>query len=398
MSNKAGKTAGGENALRDAAAHWIGEAAPETWPCTHLKENGLESLFFQSIPFKGQTTRVFAWLGLPEGASPARPAPGVVLVHGGGGTAFARWVRWWNRRGYAALAMDTCGAMPLPGSDTPDSATWLRHPQAGPPGWGGFDQVAWPVEDQWGTHACAAVIKAHTLLAARPEVEASRIGITGLSWGGYLTCLVVGLDPRFKAAAPVYGCGYVSEESTWTETGMFDGMTDAQVAFWRATFDPARLLPQAVLPMLWVNGTNDFAFWPSAWQRSVDASGGARQLCMKLRLPHGHLPEAEEGREVAAFFDAHLAGGAPMLRIGPPRMEGVCMTAGYGDERPLRSATLIVTPDGGRWPGREWHALPAAIDAASRRVLATVPSQATAAFFSLLTEDWLTTTSDIVFY
>lgn len=32
----------------------------------------------------------------------------MVLVHGGEGTAFAKWVRLWNERGYAAIAMDTC--------------------------------------------------------------------------------------------------------------------------------------------------------------------------------------------------------------------------------------------------------------------------------------------------
>ena len=29
--------------------------------------------------------------------------PGMVLVHGGGGTAFASWVKRWNDRGYAAM-------------------------------------------------------------------------------------------------------------------------------------------------------------------------------------------------------------------------------------------------------------------------------------------------------
>ena len=36
----------------------------------------------------------------------------MVLVHGGGGTAFAEWVKAWTSRGYAAIAMDTCGQIP----------------------------------------------------------------------------------------------------------------------------------------------------------------------------------------------------------------------------------------------------------------------------------------------
>jgi hypothetical protein len=36
----------------------------------------------------------------------------MVLIHGGGGTAFADWVRLWTGRGYAAIAMDLCGCVP----------------------------------------------------------------------------------------------------------------------------------------------------------------------------------------------------------------------------------------------------------------------------------------------
>ena len=36
----------------------------------------------------------------------------VVLVHGGGGTAFSEWVKLWAKRGYAAIAMDLAGCGP----------------------------------------------------------------------------------------------------------------------------------------------------------------------------------------------------------------------------------------------------------------------------------------------
>lgn len=43
------------------------------------------------------------------------------------------------------------------------------------------------------------------------QVDADKTCLTGISWGGYLTCIVAALDNRFKAAAPVYGCGYMDE-------------------------------------------------------------------------------------------------------------------------------------------------------------------------------------------
>src|SRR5262249_55644912 len=51
-----------------------------------------------------------------------------------------------------------------------------------------------------------------SLLGRLPEVDPDRIGVTGISWGGYLTGLVAGLDDRLKAAVPVYGCRAVPRD------------------------------------------------------------------------------------------------------------------------------------------------------------------------------------------
>jgi hypothetical protein len=92
----------------------------------------------------------------------------------------------------------------------------------GPPGWdASFRQVAEkePLEDQWQYHAVTAALNAHTLLAAHPAVDAGRIGLTGISWGGYMTCVVAGVDPRYRFAVPVYGCGFLALNSAWSNSG-----------------------------------------------------------------------------------------------------------------------------------------------------------------------------------
>ena len=84
-----------------------------------FNEPGVRAVFYDSVPYRGKPTKVCAYYGLPsqevlskEGSaeSPSK-FPGVVLIHGGGGNAFAEWVRLWNRRGYAAIAMDVCGCV-----------------------------------------------------------------------------------------------------------------------------------------------------------------------------------------------------------------------------------------------------------------------------------------------
>ena len=111
--------------------------------------------------------------------------------------------------------MDTCGCTP-----EGNASRGARHPTGGPSGWGGFDQIDAPPRDQWTYHAVAAGIIAHSLLRSRPEVDAERIGLTGISWGGYLACIVAGVDHRFRFAAPVYGCGFT------TEIGFANKVTD----------------------------------------------------------------------------------------------------------------------------------------------------------------------------
>jgi len=41
--------------------------------------DGLRPIFFDSVPWQGRPTKVFAWLGIPEDRD--GPVPGVVLVH-----------------------------------------------------------------------------------------------------------------------------------------------------------------------------------------------------------------------------------------------------------------------------------------------------------------------------
>ena len=177
----------------------IGDA-PAPW------SEAARAIFFKGPSFQGKPTRVFAWLGIPE-VKPARKVPGMVLVHGGGGTAFDEWVRLWVKRGYAAIAMDTCGQIPVG-----KYGHWVEDAQGGPHGWGGFDQIDEPREDQWTYQAVAKIVLAHSLLRSLQEVDPDRTGVTGISWGGYLTCIVAGVDSRFKLAVPVYGCGFYRQD------------------------------------------------------------------------------------------------------------------------------------------------------------------------------------------
>ena len=72
---------------------------------------GIKALCYDGADYKGQKTKIFAHIGYPE-MKDGEKVPAIVLVHGGGGHAFPEWIKIWNRRGFAAIAMDTTGFVP----------------------------------------------------------------------------------------------------------------------------------------------------------------------------------------------------------------------------------------------------------------------------------------------
>ena len=361
--------------------------SPQTYPAADFSEtNGVRALFFDSLPWKGKPTRVFAWVGVPQ-HKPGEKVPGMVLVHGGGGTSFATWVKRWNDRGYAAIAMDTCGAVPR-GS----YGKWLRHENGGPPGWGGFDQIEEPMEDQWTYHAVADAILAHSLLRSMPEVDASRIGLTGISWGGYLTCIIAGVDDRFRFAAPVYGCGFLGDNSAWL--GNFEKMGKEEATKWLKLWDPSRYLPRAKTPFLWVDGTNDFAYPMDSLQKSYRLPRGARTLCIRVRMPHGHGPAGEGPEEIRVMADNILKKGKPLARLTGQSRKGDQFAIAFESRVPIVKAELNFTKNTGVWQKRFWETAPANLDVKKRCASVTIPAGATVFYLNLTDTNGLVVSSE----
>lgn len=352
---------------------------PETYPAEGIAAEGVTAMFIAGPDWKGKPTRIFAWYGKPPEAANAK-VPAMVLIHGGGGTAFERWVKFWNGRGYAAIAIDTCGCIPRG-----TYGNWQRHEHGGPPGWdAGFSQLDQPVTDQWTYHAVVAAGLAHSLIRSFPEVDAGRIGVTGISWGGYLTCIVAGVDQRFRFAVPVYGCGFLADDSAWLPT--FEKLGPEKTRAWTALWDPSVYLPRATMPFLWINGTNDFAYPMDSWKKSYRLPRSDRSLCLRIRMPHGHERAAENPPEIQAFSDALLKAGKPLPRITGQSLADGVLTVTYESPVVVTKAELCYTKAEGRWQDREWLSLPAEIDAAAGRATARVPDAATVLYVNCFDE------------
>ena len=349
-------------------------AAPKTYSAEPIRADGMKAIFFDGLPYQGKPTRVFAWIGLPK-LEPGKKAPGIVLVHGGGGTGFERWVRLWTDRGYAAISMDTCGSIPL---HTADAKKWQHNDAGGPPGWGGWDQIDAPREDQWTFHAVADAILAHSLLRAQPGVDPDRIGVTGISWGGYLTCIIAGVDNRFKFAAPVYGCGFTNEHGFADHV---NALGPERAARWMRWWDPSTYLAGAKMPILWVDGTNDFAYTMNALQKSYRLPSSPRTICLRPRMPHAHVP-GEVPEEIHIFADGILGGGTPLPRATGQGRDGREVWASFESKQPITKAELHFTKDTGPWQKRLWEAMPVEM-APDGKIHATLPEGTKVYFFNV---------------
>lgn len=363
-------------------------APPATEPADSYGATDVQAIFFAGEPWQGKPTKVYAYYGLPAGASHDAPVPGVVCVHGGSGTAFAEWVKIWNRHGFAAIALDTNGAVPKSIQENPDN---FRHAWAGPQRYG-FDTPAAPVRDQWPYHAVAAIIRAHSLLRSMPEVEPDNIGLTGISWGGYLTCLTAGVDPRFKFAVPVYGCGFLDDGSSWVSAIEGYGH-DAWMRLW----DPSSYLASARMPMLWVNGTNDAHYHLGPYQRTYRLPTGPRQLVIRVRMGHGH-GAGWAPPEIYAFAKAAVGRGAPLLQITQQGRDDhqawvQFQTPADGE---VATAELSYTADSGAWVDREWKTVAAQVVPAGHRATAAVPGDATVYYFNVTDRRGLLVSSEHV--
>ncbi|MBA3483177.1 MAG: acetylxylan esterase, partial [Pirellulales bacterium] len=209
-----------------------------------------ETLFFTGEVVDGKAVRVYAIRGTPaaDGPQARERIPGILHIHGGGQTASLEWVKFWVRRGYACVSFDFCGHW-----ENRDNFTdWgtLDHCNMATAE-GGLQVSPTPRRSSW-YHWALVARRALTLLANDPRVDRERIGIFGVSVGGTLCWIVAGSDPRVRAVAPIYGCGY-SHDGSKRAWG-FDELTP-ELELWQQAVSAEAHAPYIRCPVMLLNAT-----------------------------------------------------------------------------------------------------------------------------------------------
>ena len=170
--------------------------------------------------YKGAESYAFCYLGVPQGAAADNKKPAVLLLHGGGGTAYWEWVKLWTDRGYVALAVDLEGHVPTTeGALTSAPADlYTKSPYAAPNNVN-YADAGRSLEETWMHYATRTAILGNSYLHSLDLVDVYKVGVCGVSWGGLITSIITGYDDRFAFSVPIY-CT-VNAAATDTEMGNY---------------------------------------------------------------------------------------------------------------------------------------------------------------------------------
>ena len=257
----------------------------------------IEKLYYESLPKLYVTGNLY----IPKNLT-AR-APGVLYVCGHSPTQKVHYQahpRRFAELGFVCLAVDTVQL---------GEARGYHH---GPYYEGWF---------QWYSRGytpagieCLNGIRGLDLLSERAEVEASRLGITGISGGGATSWWVAAADERVKAAAPVCGTATLASHiADLTVDGHCDCMWWNNIYGWDLADLGAVIAPRALMI---ASSDHDGIFTIDAIrevhaqvERLYKMLGAASQLRL-VTTPGGHGYHERSRKEIFAWFLKHLQGKA----------------------------------------------------------------------------------------
>ncbi len=182
------------------------------------------------------------WLMKPYGYEPGKKYPMVIYIHGGPHSAYGEG--WFDEfQNLAAQGMFVLFTNPR-----------------GSSGYGA--PFTYSTRGRWGMEDYQDLMKAVDIVAARPDVDSTKMGATGGSYGGFMTTWLATKTTRFKA---------IETDRTITEWTYWYGSSDAQglteYEFYGKPWDnqklydtlsPIRYVNNVKTPMLIVQSEEDF--------------------------------------------------------------------------------------------------------------------------------------------
>lgn len=219
----------------------------------------IEAAFLDFDDRFGRSISLYAERCLIDGSAPA-------LLHcpGGGQTVDRADLTDWAHKGFSVVSFDWQIGR-YPNHDPRKKSRWPEEVH----GQSGYIRNEAEAILPLAVEASGVCID-WLLQSGRVDVEA--IGVTGISWGGYLAWLIAAYEPRVSAAVPVYGCGGHFEAR---HPGGLDPHPRVK-QIWKAQWDPFSIPHLQQKPVCYLSCTNDF----------FGVVTFADALLNRLRVPH----------------------------------------------------------------------------------------------------------------
>lgn len=238
--------------------------------------DNVHGIFYQTT----ERNRVFAYIGYPETPIPEAGYPAIVLIHGGAGRAYLDWVKLWTARGYVAIAPDFNAQY----FNTADGEA-VTNEDGGPRGYGAYDLS----DDNWMYHSMISIRKAMDVLCADGRVDASKIAVCGISWGGCLALTACGVDERIRAGAIIYSSAFHNENNAPLRRDVFAAYTEEEKALYRTHIDACAYIGNITCPMFFTAGMDDAAFTVANRKATTECITAEKTFSFRRCYPHGHI-------------------------------------------------------------------------------------------------------------
>lgn len=228
--------------------------------------------------------------------------PGIIYVCGhafsehGNKTAYQRHGISFARNGYAAIILDSVQTAEAFGTHHGVSRQRFFE-------W--FSRAYTPAGiEVWNA------IRAMDYLETRPEIDATRFGMTGRSGGAAMTWFTAAVDERVKVAAPIMGIStYAANVEADTQRGHCDCMFPINFPRHDMLHQGALIAPR---PLLMAHGIKDTLFPVPGYREFERVIGelyksyGHPERFRNIEVDTGHADSDYLREEAIRFFDRHL--------------------------------------------------------------------------------------------
>jgi dipeptidyl aminopeptidase/acylaminoacyl peptidase len=271
---------------------------------THLNQKLLASLTLQSferMPYKAPDgLEIEGFFLKPAGWQAGKTYPMILMIHGGPNGMYGPG---WNVEAQAYAAHGW--------------AVLMTNPR-GSSGYG--EEFQRGVNLEWGGKAYLDIMAGvDAAIARNPWVDANRLGVTGQSYGGFMTDWIVGQTTRFKGAVTLSGISdLISVEGTRDAYYGHDRDFGGDIwknldLYWK--FSPIRNAAKVKTPTLILHGESDQRVPISQGEeffRALYHFGVPTEMVMFPREPHSLRSEPKHAVEVLQWqiywFDRYVAG------------------------------------------------------------------------------------------